>query len=94
MGLRCDELELTDSAYRHGYEDEDVAEMLRGPHLVILNRRGRLQGYEVFGRNSSAEYLLLAGRVVEYQDASAFRVFHIGRMTEAEGKRFQRQVRR
>ena len=93
MGLRYDEIELTESAYRHGYEDEDVAEMLRTPHLIVVNRRGRLQGYEIFGRNSAGAYLLLAGRVVEYQGVPVFRVFHIGRMTDTERKRFQRQVR-
>jgi hypothetical protein len=93
MGLRYDEIELTDSAYRHGYDDEDVAEVLRGPHLVILSRRGKLQGYEVFGRNDEGEYLLLAGRVVEYEGIGVFRVFHVNRMTDAERTRYQRQVR-
>ncbi len=58
---RYDEFELTDSAYGHGYHDEDVAEMLRGAHLVIGNRRGRLVGYEIFGRNRGGSYYLLLG---------------------------------
>lgn len=93
MGLWYDELELTESAYRHGYEDEDVAEILRGPHLIVANRRGRLLGYEVFGRNDAGEYLLLAGRVVEYRGVQVFRVFHIDHMSDAERRRFLRQVR-
>jgi len=92
MGLHYDEIELTESAYRHGYGDEDMAEMLRGRCLIISSRRGRLQGYEVFGRNSGGEYLLAAGRVVEYTGNEIFRVFHINRMTDAERKRFLRQV--
>lgn len=93
MGLRYEEFELTDSAYRHGYEDEDVAEILRGPHLVISSRRGRLRGYEIFGRNDAGEYLLLAGRVVQYRGVEIFRVFHVDRMTDTERRRYQRQVR-
>jgi len=93
MGLRYDELELTDSAYRHGYQDEDIREMLRGPHLVIRNRRGRRRGYEIFGRNFWGAYLLAAGRVIEYGSKRVLRVFHINRMTGAERKRFRRQVR-
>ena len=93
MGLRYDEIELTDSAYRHGYEDEDVAEMLRGRHLVVRNRRGSLEGYEIFGRNAAGEYLLLAGRVVIYEGVKVFHVFHLDRMNEADRKRFRRQVK-
>ena len=92
VGLGYEEIELTESAYRHGYDDEDVAQMLRGRRLIILNRRGRLQGYEIFGRNAEGEYLLAAGRVVEYQGVQVFRVFYVSRMTETERKRFQRQV--
>lgn len=92
MGLRYDEIELTESAYRHGYDDEDVADMLRGAFLVIRSRRGRLNGYEVFGRNTPGEYLLAAGRMVEYHGVQVFRVFHIGRMTDTERRRYQRQV--
>lgn len=92
MGLRYDEIELTDSAYRHGYEDEDVAEMLRGRCLIVLSRRGRGSGYEVFGRNTAGAYLLAAGRMVQYEGIRVFRVFHVNRMSNAERKRFSRQV--
>ena len=92
MGLRYDEIELTDSAYRLGYDDEDVADMLRGAFLVIRNRRGWLNGYEIFGRNGAGDYLLAAGRVIESQEVKVFRVFHIGRMTDAERRRYRRQV--
>ena len=90
---RYDEFHLTDSAYRHGYNDEDVAEMLRGTHLVIRSRRGRLVGYEIFGCNRAGAYLLAAGRVVQSGDAKVLRVFHVNRMTPAERKRFKREVR-
>ena len=88
-----EEFELSESAYRHGYEDEDVAEVLRGPHLVIRCRRGRRIGYEIFGRNLAGEYLLLAGRVIQSCRVKVLLVFHIGRMPDVERRRFQRQVR-
>jgi len=34
MGLAFEEFELTESAYRHGYDDIDVAEVLRRRHLL------------------------------------------------------------
>ena len=88
-----DEFELTESAYRHGFGDEDFAEILRGPHLVIRSRRGRLVGYEIFGRNNSGVHLLAAGRVIQSDRWKVFRVFHVDRMTDAERRRFQGWLR-
>jgi hypothetical protein len=92
MGLGYDEFELTESAYRHGYDDADFAEMLRQRHIVIRSRRGRLAGYEILGRNAAGEYLLAAGRVVELFDMKVLRVFHLNRMSKAEERRFRRMV--
>ena len=92
MGFAYDEFELTESAYRHGYDDEDFADMLRGRHLVIRSRRGRLSGYEIPGRNSTGEYLLAAGRVVQSNATKVLRVFHLNRMSDAEKRRFKRTI--
>jgi hypothetical protein len=92
MTPHYDEFELTDSAYRHGFSDEDFAEMLRGRHLAIKNRRGRLVGYEIFGRNRGGAYLLAAGRLVESVHGDVFRVFHLARMSETERRRFQQMI--
>ena len=89
MKLPYPEFELTDSAYRHGFGDEDFAQMLRGRHIVIRNRRGKLIGYEVFGQNGGGAYLLAAGRVVQSETRTMFRVFHLDRMTDAERRRFR-----
>jgi hypothetical protein len=67
--------------------------MIRGPHLVIRNRRGRKAGYELFGRNFAGAYLLAAGRLIHAGGKRLLLVFHIGRMTPAERRRFQREVR-
>jgi len=92
MGLSYEEFELTESAYRHGYDDEDVAELLRGRHLLFRSRRGRQFGYEFLGRNGAAEYLLIVGRVVESKGQKILRIFHIDRMPENDRKRYQRQI--
>ena len=92
MGLGYDEFELTESAYRHGYDDADVAEMLRRRHLVVRSRRGRFAGYEILGRNSAGEYLLAAGRVIESFDVKVLRIFHLNRMNESEKRRFRRII--
>jgi hypothetical protein len=67
--------------------------MLRGRHLVIRCRRERSIGYEVFGRNAEGAYLLVVGRVIKSGVMRVFRVFQVNRMTDAERRRFQRQVR-
>jgi hypothetical protein len=87
-----DEFELTESAYRHGHNDEDVAELLRGTHFVITSRRGRRVGYEIFGRNRAGDYLLVAGRVPRSGGRRILVVFHINRMTRAARRRLERQV--
>lgn len=85
MGLGYEEFELTESAYRHGYDDADVAEMLRRRHWIVQSRRGRLAGYEILGRNG-------AGRVVESLGVRVLRIFHLNRMSESEKRRFRRII--
>jgi hypothetical protein len=92
MGLAYDEFEPTESAYRHGYDDADVADIFRGRHLVVRSRWGRLAGYEVLGRNQAGAYLLVAGRVVESSGVKMLRIFHPNRMSEAEKRRFRRII--
>ena len=91
---RFDELSLTDSAYHHGFDDEDAAEVLERKCFVIRNRRGKLLGYEIFGRNLQGAYLLRAARVIEFKDRTMLRVFHVDRMTDDERKRYLRHVKR
>jgi len=92
MGPAYDEFYLTDSACRHGYDEEDVAELLRGRHLIFRSRRGRQFGYEFLGQNQAGEYLLVVGRVVQSHGTKILRIFHIDRMLESDRKRFQRQT--
>jgi len=92
MGPVYEEFELTESAYRHGYDDGDVAELLRGRHLIFRSRRGRQFGYEFLGRNDAGEYLLVVGRMVQSDGRKMLRVFHIDRMPDADRKRFEKQT--
>jgi hypothetical protein len=92
MGLGYEEFELTESAYRHGYDDADVAAMLLGRHLILRSRRGRLAGYEILGRNAVGQYLLAAGRVIEPSGVKVLRIFHLNRMSESEKRRFRRII--
>lgn len=89
-----DEITLTESAYRHGFDDQDVVEVVVRPCLVIVNRRGRSHGYEVFGQNATGAYLLLAAKLVEYDGWSVLRVYHVNWMTDSERRRFLRHVSR
>jgi len=92
MGLAYEEFELTESAYRHGYDDGDLAEMLRRRNVVVRSRRGRLAGYEILGRNAAGAYLIAAGRVVEFAGTKILRVFHLNSMSKSERRRFRRIV--
>lgn len=64
--------------------------MLRGRHLVVRSRRGRLSGCEILGRNQSGVYLLAAARVVESVGVKGLRIFHLDRMNHSERRRFRR----
>jgi len=89
-----DEIFLSPSAYRHGFDDDDVAEVLSGPRMIVRNRRGRSYGYEILGRNAAGAYLLLAARVLESQGRSVLRVYHADRMTADEIRRYRKWARR
>ena len=94
MMPRFEEFELTESAYRHGFDDEDFGEMLRGPHIFIRSRRGKRAGYEILGLGGGGVYLLAAARVVQGEEKKRLRVFHVNLMTAAEKRRFRRMVQR
>jgi hypothetical protein len=86
-----DEFELVESAYRHGFDDLDFAQITHRRHLVIRNRRGRMEGYEILGRNDAGDYLIAAARMIESGNLKLLRVYHLGRMKESERRRFRRR---
>ena len=87
MRVRVAEVIFTESAFRHGYEEEDVFELLHGRYARIRSQRGFPDVYELFGRNAAGDYLH-----VIYRDLPDGRwsVFHIMRMTEAHKRRYKR----
>jgi hypothetical protein len=81
------EVTFAQSAFRHGYVEEDFYEVLAGRYLKIRSQRGIDDLYELLGQNLSGDYLHVVYRVMA---DGAFRVFHMGRMSENQKKRFRR----
>jgi hypothetical protein len=78
---------FTESAFRHGYTQQDFYELLAGEYLKIRSQRGLDDVFEVLGRNLSGAYLHVVYRVLPDQRV---RVFHINGMSEAQKRRFRR----
>ena len=78
---------FTESAFRHGYTQQDFYELLAGEYLKIRSQRGLDDVFEVLGRNLSGDYLHVVYRVLPDQ---RLRVFHINGMSEAQKRRFRR----
>lgn len=78
---------LTDSAFRHGYTNQDYYELLAGEYLKIRSQRGLDEVYELLGRNLSGAYLHVIYRGLPDQRV---RVFHINGMTETQKRRYRR----
>jgi hypothetical protein len=79
------EVVFAESAFRHGYEEEDFYEALEAGPLKLRSRRGLEGVYELYGRNYVGDYLHIAYR----RDGERVVVFHMRRMSERE-KRFYR----
>lgn len=75
------------SAFRHGYTEDDVHELLQGRYIRIRSQRGIANAYELFGRNLAGDYLHVVYRVLP---DGRWLVFHIARMTKAHRRRYQR----
>ena len=81
------DVDFADSAFRHGYAEEDCFEVLTGRYLKVRSQRGLENVYELLGRNLAGEYLHIVYRVLA--DAR-LRVFHIARMNEKQRRRYRR----
>lgn len=75
------------SAFRHGYTEEDFYELLAGRYLKIRSQRGLDDVYELLGQNLAGDCLHIVYRVLT---DGRLRVFHIGRMTDKQKRRYQR----
>ena len=72
-----------ESAFKHGYEEEDFFELLETSPVMMRSRRGLKGVYELYGRNFAGEYLHAAYRREAVRDV----VFHIRAMSPREKRR-------
>ena len=79
---------FADSAFRHGYSEDDFYEVLESGPLKMRSRRGLKGVYEIYGRNYAGDNLHIAYRRERAREA----VFHIRRMSVQEKRLFRRMT--
>jgi hypothetical protein len=77
---------FTDSAFRHGYEEEDFYEVLESRPFKTRSKRGLKGVYEILGRNHAGDYLHIVLRV----EADVTTVFHMRRMNQRQKRLYRR----
>ena len=77
---------FTESAHKHGFQEEDFYEVLETGPLKLRSQRGLEGVYELYGRNYAGEYLQIAYR----READRDVVFHMRAMSPRERQRFRR----
>jgi len=77
---------FVESAFKHGYQEEDFFEVLETRPEKLRSRRGLKGIYELFGRNYAGAYLHVAYRREEDREV----VFHIRAMSPREKQRYRK----
>ena len=77
---------FVESAFKHGYQEEDFFEVLETGRLKVRSRRGLKGVYELFGRNYAGEYLHVAYR----REGVREDVFHMRAMSPREKQRYRK----
>lgn len=77
---------FTESARKHGFQEEDFYEVLETGPLKLRSRRGLEGVYELYGRNYAGEYLHIAYR----REAGREVVFHMREMSPREKQRYRK----
>jgi hypothetical protein len=77
---------FVETAFKHGYQEEDFFEVLDTRPLKLRSRRGLKGVYELYGRNYAGEYLHVAYR----KEADREVVFHMRTMTARGKQRYGR----
>jgi hypothetical protein len=77
---------FTESAHKHGFQEEDFYEVLETGPVKLRSKRGLEGVYELFGRNYAGEYLHVAYRREPGRDV----VFHMRAMNPREKQRFRK----
>ncbi len=78
---------FADSAFQHGYTEDDFYEVIVSRPLKIRSQRGLDAVFELLGQNMAGDYLHIVYQIL--LDGTV-RVFHINRMTAAQKRRYQR----
>jgi hypothetical protein len=80
------EIVFFESAFTHGYDEEDFFEVLASHPLKMRSRRGLEGVYELYGTNGAGDYLHIAYR--RRRDETV--VFHMRRMSLREKQLYRR----
>lgn len=83
-----------DSAFRHGFSRSDYRQVLRNPKVVLRNRRGYQNVYEIFGRSDAGTYVHVLIRRLRRGPSKTEIVFHMCPMTPADRKRYRKMTRK
>lgn len=76
---------FVESAFKHGYGEDDFFEVLETGPLKLRSRLGLKGIYELYGRNYAGEYLHIAYR----REATREVVFHMRAMSSREKRRYR-----
>jgi hypothetical protein len=77
---------FTESAHKHGFQEEDFYEVLEAGPLKLRSHCGLEGVYELYGRNYAGEYLHIAYR----REAGREVVFHMRAMSPREKQKFRK----
>ncbi|MBI3693708.1 MAG: hypothetical protein HY238_02550 [Acidobacteria bacterium] len=79
---------FVESAFRHGYDEDDFYEVLESRPWKLRSRRGISDVYELYGRNYVGDYLHVAYR----REGERYVVFHIRRMSAREKRSYAKHL--
>jgi hypothetical protein len=79
---------FAESAFKHGYDEEDFFEVLESGPLKLRSRRGLEGVYELYGQNYAGDYLHIAYRREPEREV----VFHMRAMSTRERHRYRRTI--
>jgi len=77
---------FVETAFKHGYQEEDFFEVLETGPVKLRSRRGLKGVSELFGRNYTGEYLHIAYR----REGDREVVFHMRAMSFREKQRYRK----
>lgn len=73
---------FVESAFKHGYTEEDFFEVLEMRPMKLRSKRGLASVYELYGQNCAGEYLHIAYRCEPQREV----IFHMREMSTREKK--------